>query len=133
MKKFVLISIFVFIFFGCGGSGGEDVPQYKIGDSVYIVKNIKESLVPYYKNAIKKLFEEKLKESPIPVVIKFKNYESESCISFGFKFKDIETKNNFIITNFTKGVISKCTIQDHSIGDEAFKGKGGFVMFFRIG
>lgn len=117
----------VFLFFGCGGSD-EDVPQYKAGDIVIIVKNINKNFAPLLKNYLKERFE---KQSELPLVLKFKDYESESCISFGFKFKDIETKENFIKTNFTKDDNTKCAIQDYSIGDATLKGNSGLVIFAR--
>ena len=130
MKNFALIGIFIFIFFGCGGSG-EGAPQYKARDSVMIVKNLQKRLIPYYKNLLKEEFEERFKG--LPVVLKFKDYESESCISFGFRFKDVETNNGFIQTTFTNDTYTKsiCIIQDYSIGDA--KGKSGLVVFVRLG
>ena len=136
MKESLLIGIFILIFFGCGSSdkntpqSDENTPQYKSGDSVLIIKNMRQSMVPLLKKALKG----SLKESPkgLPMVFKFKDYKSENCISFGFKLESTETKKDFIETNFSKDASSKCTIQDYSIGNEVYRGKSGFVMFMRI-
>jgi hypothetical protein len=125
VKKSLLIGIFILIFFGCGSSD-ENTPQYKTGDSVFIIKNMRQSMVPLLKKALKG----SLKEGPI--VFKFKDYKSENCISFGFKFESTKTRKDFIETNFSKGASSTCIIQDYSIGDEVYRGKSGFVMFTRI-
>jgi hypothetical protein len=124
VKKSLLIGIFILIFFGCGSSN-ENTPQYKTGDNVLIMKNIKQSMIP----SLKEKFKEKFKGL---IVLKFKDYKSENCISFGFKFESIKTKKDFIETNFSKGASSKCTIQDYSISDEVYRGESGLVMFVRI-
>lgn len=117
----------MFIFFGCA-TPEDNTPKYKEGDSVFIVKNIKRSLVPVLREAIKEALEEQFKG--LPIVTKFKYYESESCISFGFKFKGTETSDKFIQTNFTKDA-SVCQTQDY-FGNEMFRGESGLVIFMGI-